>query len=43
MWPTLMPLGRRFDGFVEHAKRVSPTCRAAIWMRKRDNQDENRL
>ncbi len=23
---TLMPLGRPFDGFVEHAKRVSPTC-----------------
>ena len=22
----LMPLGRPFDGFVEHAKRVSPTC-----------------
>ncbi len=21
-----MPLGRTFDGFVEHAKRVSPTC-----------------
>ncbi len=21
-----MPLGRAFDGFVEHAKRVSPTC-----------------
>ena len=21
-----MPLGRPFDGFVEHAKRVSPTC-----------------
>lgn len=24
--PSLMPLGRLFDGFVEHAKRVSPTC-----------------
>lgn len=24
--PDLMPLGRPFDGFVEHAKRVSPTC-----------------
>ena len=24
--PSLMPLGRPFDGFVEHAKRVSPTC-----------------
>jgi hypothetical protein len=23
---SLMPLGRSFDGFVEHAKRVSPTC-----------------
>ena len=23
---SLMPLGRAFDGFVEHAKRVSPTC-----------------
>jgi hypothetical protein len=23
---TLMPLGRLFDGFVEHTKRVSPTC-----------------
>ena len=23
---SLMPLGRPFDGFVEHAKRVSPTC-----------------
>ena len=23
---SLMPLGRTFDGFVEHAKRVSPTC-----------------
>ena len=23
---SLMPLGRLFDGFVEHAKRVSPTC-----------------
>jgi hypothetical protein len=22
----LMPLGRPFDGFVEHSKRVSPTC-----------------
>ena len=22
----LMPLGRAFDGFVEHTKRVSPTC-----------------
>ena len=22
----LMPLPRSFDGFVEHAKRVSPTC-----------------
>ena len=22
----LMPLGRIFDGFIEHAKRVSPTC-----------------
>jgi transposase len=22
----LMPMGRAFDGFVEHAKRVSPTC-----------------
>ena len=24
--PSLMPLGRVFDGFVEHTKRVSPTC-----------------
>lgn len=24
--PVLMPLGRPFDGFVEHTKRVSPTC-----------------
>ena len=24
--PHLMPMGRPFDGFVEHAKRVSPTC-----------------
>ena len=24
--PSLMPLGRPFDGFVEHAKRVTPTC-----------------
>ena len=23
---SMMPLGRPFDGFVEHAKRVSPTC-----------------
>jgi len=23
---SLMPTGRAFDGFVEHAKRVSPTC-----------------
>ena len=23
---SLMPMGRPFDGFVEHAKRVSPTC-----------------
>jgi transposase len=23
---SLMPLGRHFDGFIEHAKRVSPTC-----------------
>jgi hypothetical protein len=23
---TLMPMGRIFDGFVEHTKRVSPTC-----------------
>ncbi len=23
---SLMPVGRAFDGFVEHAKRVSPTC-----------------
>jgi transposase len=23
---SLMPLGRAFDGFVEHSKRVSPTC-----------------
>jgi hypothetical protein len=23
---SLMPLGRSFDGFVEHSKRVSPTC-----------------
>jgi len=23
---SMMPLGRTFDGFVEHAKRVSPTC-----------------
>src|SRR3546814_14885979 len=22
----LMPVGRPFDGFVEHGKRVSPTC-----------------
>jgi hypothetical protein len=25
-----MPLGRLFDGFVEHAKRVSPTCLVAF-------------
>ena len=24
--PSLMPLGRPFDGFVEQTKRVSPTC-----------------
>ena len=24
--PTLMPMPRPFDGFVEHTKRVSPTC-----------------
>lgn len=24
--PALMPMPRPFDGFVEHAKRVSPTC-----------------
>ena len=24
--PSLMPMPRPFDGFVEHAKRVSPTC-----------------
>lgn len=24
--PHLMPVGQPFDGFVEHAKRVSPTC-----------------
>lgn len=24
--PNLMPLSRPFDGFVEHGKRVSPTC-----------------
>jgi len=24
--PKLMPVGRLFDGFVEYAKRVSPTC-----------------
>ncbi len=23
---SLMPVGRVFDGFVEHTKRVSPTC-----------------
>ena len=23
---SLMPLGQPFDGFVEHSKRVSPTC-----------------
>src|SRR3546814_11403035 len=23
---SLMPMGRAFDGFVEHTKRVSPTC-----------------
>jgi transposase len=23
---SLMPMGRAFDGFVEHSKRVSPTC-----------------
>jgi hypothetical protein len=23
---SLMPMGRAFDGFVKHAKRVSPTC-----------------
>jgi len=23
---SLMPLGRPFDGFVEHTKRVSPIC-----------------
>ncbi len=22
----LMPMGRAFDGFVEHSKRISPTC-----------------
>ena len=26
----LMPLGRAFDGFVEHTKRVSPTCLVAF-------------
>jgi hypothetical protein len=24
--PHLMPVGQPFDGFVEHTKRVSPTC-----------------
>ena len=28
--PSLMPLGRSFDGFVEHTKRVSPTCLVAF-------------
>jgi hypothetical protein len=27
---SLMPLGRPFDGFVEHTKRVSPTCLVAF-------------
>ena len=27
---SLMPVGRPFDGFVEHTKRVSPTC-LCIW------------
>jgi transposase len=27
---SLMPLGRPFDGFVEHTKRVSPTCLIAF-------------
>jgi hypothetical protein len=27
---SLMPRGRPFDGFVEHAKRVSPTCLIAF-------------
>ena len=27
---SLMPLGRPFDGFVEHTKRVSPTCLLAF-------------
>lgn len=27
---SLMPLGRLFDGFVEHTKRVSPTCLIAF-------------
>src|SRR3546814_8935932 len=25
-----MPMGRAFDGFVEHTKRVSPTCLIAF-------------
>jgi transposase len=29
---SLMPLGRLFDGFVEHAKRVSPTC--LVWFER---------
>lgn len=24
--PHLMPVGQPFDGFLEHTKRVSPTC-----------------
>ncbi len=27
---SLMPMGRPFDGFVEHTKRVSPTCLVAF-------------
>src|SRR3546814_20377873 len=27
---SLMPMGRAFDGFVEHTKRVSPTCLIAF-------------
>lgn len=28
--PFLMPVGQPFDGFVEHTKRVSPTCLIAF-------------
>jgi hypothetical protein len=34
---SLMPLGRPFDGFVEHSKRVSPTCLVYGACRERPN------